>query len=579
MASGQKVQGLNIKLSADTSAINESLQGVNKSLTSTQKELNSVNQLLKLNPNNVVALTQKQSLLTDAISKTQSKLQELVKVKELADNDSSVDKNTQGYRDLERQIEKTKIQLSNYNNELNNMGNETDNISVSFQDAGNNALQFGDVLKANVISDLVVSGIKTLASLTMQLASSMVDVVKSGVEYNAQMEQYTTSFTAMLGSEEKAVTMLDKIKKNAQSSPFDIESLVQANQLLLTTGESAEDTEKVIMALGDAVAYTGGGNDELKRMASNLQQIKNVGKASSVDIKQFAMAGINIYGILSDSMGKSIDQIKEMDISYNDLSKALQKASEEGGLYYGAMERQSNTLSGQLNKLESNWNALTGVIAEGTTTSIQGVFIPAINDALESMINWEEEGFGTLGDAMAQGIADILNVMIESAPDLIAGGFEMINDICDGLLSKDDKGNTMLSSTIEKLTEQLIDLVTSVEFYKKVWNIGVEIGRGIYNGIKNKVEEFFDWFNNAFDSDKYGNFVSSGVMSGGYIGGGKRVIESLGYGNIRTGGYMSGGVTLNASFNMSNTSMNKAQAKLFADMMVNEINVKLGGMI
>ena len=61
----------------------------------------------------------------------------------------------------------------------------------------------------------------------------------------------------------------------AKTTPFDVKGLAQANQLLLSTGMEADETRNLIMSLGDAVAATGGGNDELQRMAYNLQQVKN----------------------------------------------------------------------------------------------------------------------------------------------------------------------------------------------------------------------------------------------------------------------------------------------------------------
>lgn len=66
--------------------------------------------------------------------------------------------------------------------------------------------------------------------------------------------------------------------------------MIKSNQMLITTGESAEKSREAINSLANAVALTGGDSYALERMASNLQQIKNVGKATSMDIRQFGMA-------------------------------------------------------------------------------------------------------------------------------------------------------------------------------------------------------------------------------------------------------------------------------------------------
>lgn len=202
---------------------------------------------------------------------------------------------------------------------------------------------------------MLTSAIQTAAAKVKDLASSFI---RSGVQYNAQIETYRTALTNMLGDAEKASAMLDSIKQDAARTPFSTDALVEANQYLLSAGENAEYSQKTILALGDAIKATGGGDAELSRMAQNLQQVANVGKASAVDIKQFAFAGINIYQVLADYTGKSVQEVQNMTVTYDVLTQALQAAAEEGGRYYGSMETQSETLSGRITTcrtMPSSW--------------------------------------------------------------------------------------------------------------------------------------------------------------------------------------------------------------------------------
>jgi tape measure domain-containing protein len=52
-----------------------------------------------------------------------------------------------------------------------------------------------------------------------------------------------------------------------------------------------------------------------------------------MDIRQFAYAGIDIYGLLADSMGKSTAEIQDMvskgKIGYKEISQALKKIGEK----------------------------------------------------------------------------------------------------------------------------------------------------------------------------------------------------------------------------------------------------------
>ena len=232
-------------------------------------------------------------------------------------------------------------------------------------------------LAGAIAQGTVMAGI--FSKLGSAALSAAEGFISSGIEYNAQIEKYTTGFTNMLGSAEAAQQVMSQIQEDAAKTPFDVASLTQANQYLISAGENASYARNTIMALGDAVSATGGGNDELNRMAQNLQQIANTGKATAADIKQFAYAGIDVYGILADYTGKSTAEVQKMTISYDLLTQALQAASEEGGRYYNSMDTQSQTMNGRVSTLKDNVSQLAGLLT-GDLSSGVGVVIGKLND-------------------------------------------------------------------------------------------------------------------------------------------------------------------------------------------------------
>lgn len=266
----------------------------------------------------------------------------------------------------EAQLRATTTALKAANNGMDGFASSTDKAS-SKSLAG--AIAQGTVM-ANVFSKL--------GSAALSAAEGFIS---SGIEYNAQIEKYTTGFTNMLGSAEAAQQVMSQIQEDAAKTPFDVASLTKANQYLISAGENASYARSTIMALGDAVSATGGGNDELNRMSQNLQQIANTGKATTADIKQFAYAGIDVYGILADYTGKSTAEVQKMTISYDLLTQALQAASEEGGRYYNSMNTQSQTMNGRVSTLKDNVSQLAGLLT-GDLSSGVGVVIGNLNDML-----------------------------------------------------------------------------------------------------------------------------------------------------------------------------------------------------
>nr|DAI02558.1 MAG TPA: tail tape measure protein [Caudoviricetes sp.] len=269
----------------------------------------------------------------------------------------------QKLKEAQAQLNTTAQGLRTAEGYMNSFGDSTRNTESSLA---------GSIAKGQILGNVLT----TLASKTLDAA---VGFVQTGIEYNAQIEKYTTGFTNMLGSAEAANEAMKAIQEDAARTPFDVASLTEANQLLISAGENAGYSRKLIMALGDAVSATGGGNVELSRMAGNLQQIANVGKATAVDIKQFAYAGINIYQVLADYTGKSVQDVQNMTVSYDLLSEALIAASEEGGRYYNAMDAQSQTMNGRVSTLKDNVSQLAGLMT-GNLSEAVGTAISKLND-------------------------------------------------------------------------------------------------------------------------------------------------------------------------------------------------------
>lgn len=264
----------------------------------------------------------------------------------------------------EAQLRATTTALKAANNGMDGFASSTEKAS-------------GKSLAGAIAQGTIMAGV--FSKLYAAALSATEGFISSGIEYNAQIEKYTTGFTNMLGSAEAAQQVMSQIQEDAAKTPFDVESLTQANQYLISAGENASYARNTIMALGDAVSATGGGNDELNRMSQNLQQIANTGKATAADIKQFAYAGIDVYGILADYTGKSTAEVQNMTISYDLLTQALQAASEEGGRYYNSMDTQSQTMNGRVSTLKDNVKQLAGLMTGDLSSGI-GVAIGKLND-------------------------------------------------------------------------------------------------------------------------------------------------------------------------------------------------------
>lgn len=320
--------------------------------------------------------------------------------KETGETSEKTKEFAQKLKEAQAQLNTTAQGLKTAEGYMNSFGDAASGSSKSL--AG--AIAQGTVM-ANVFSKL--------GSAALSAAEGFIS---SGIEYNAQIEKYTTGFTNMLGSAEAAQQVMSQIQEDAAKTPFDVESLTQANQYLISAGENASYARNTIMALGDAVSATGGGNDELNRMSQNLQQIANTGKATTADIKQFAYAGIDVYGILADYTGKSTTEVQKMTISYDLLTQALQAASEEGGRYYNSMDTQSQTMNGRVSTLKDNVKQLAGLMTSDLSSGI-GVVIGNLNDLIvKAQDAYKTDGWIGLAGAIT-GLTEPINTAKNALKD------------------------------------------------------------------------------------------------------------------------------------------------------------------
>jgi len=219
-------------------------------------------------------------------------------------------------------------------------------------------------------------------------AAAVVGFGKSMLDAGATVENATIGLTTLLQDSAEANQVIATTMKDAMATPFDFKSLLAANKAIISAGVDSKSAREDVLNLANAIAATGGGNDELNRMVVNLQQIKNSGRATGADIKQFAYAGINIYKVLSDATNQPIEKIREMGVSYDMLTLALKKAHDEGGIYYNGLENMQKSFSVQVSNLGDNLFKLSDKMFDDLRPAINSITTGLQSLTLSLMDSW-----------------------------------------------------------------------------------------------------------------------------------------------------------------------------------------------
>lgn len=278
---GAKIRGITLEIGGDTSGLTKALKDVNGDLKNTQKQLKDVERLLKLDPKNTELLAQKQKLLADNVDNTSKKLDELKRIQDTMDQ-NGVDKNSEQYMALQREIIATENDLKKAKAELQKFG------SVSLQKV---KAQFEDISKkadkvAEKTRDLSLSAGGALAGL----GGLAYKAISGADELNTLAKQ--TGFT----TEE-----LQRFKYAADLVDVSMEDIVGASKKMKKAMGSDDD---VFGKLGVSIRNS---NGELRDMRDvfydslrALSRVRNETERDTLAMELFGKSADELAGIIDD---------------------------------------------------------------------------------------------------------------------------------------------------------------------------------------------------------------------------------------------------------------------------------------
>lgn len=227
-----------------------------------------------------------------------------------------------------------------------------------------------------------------IAGLGTALAGLGVVAGKTGIEFNAMVEQSQIGWETLLGSGEKAKEQIETLKELGAKTPFEFEGLDKSAKLLNMAGFEGEKLTETLTNVGDAVSAVGGGQEELEGVSMALFQMSAKGKASAEEMNQLAERGIPAWEILSQTMGKSVPELMKMSeqgkLMADDVIPALVQGM--GERFGGAMEKQSKTFNGMMSTLKDNLKMLSGELMQPVFDGIKKI-LPDVLNVLDGIIN------------------------------------------------------------------------------------------------------------------------------------------------------------------------------------------------
>lgn len=195
-----------------------------------------------------------------------------------------------------------------------------------------------------------VPGMQFLTNPYTMAAAGVGAVAKVGME----AENTAVAFNTLLGSQEASKKMLDSIAALDAKKVYGLSTIQEAAKQMLNFGVSSDKVLLYLRQLGD---IAGGDKQKLQALGLVLGQVTAAGKLSGQDLLQFINAGFNPLKELQAITGKTYAELQDLmskgAISADMVAAAMQRATSEGGKFFGMTEARAQTASAKLQDIMS----------------------------------------------------------------------------------------------------------------------------------------------------------------------------------------------------------------------------------
>ncbi|ADL03377.1 phage tail tape measure protein [Lacrimispora saccharolytica] len=462
-----RIKGITIEIGGDTTGLNKALGGVNKEIRNTQSQLKDVERLLKLDPSNTELLSQKQKLLTQAISDTANKLETLKTAEQQAQQQFAEGKiNQQQYDALKREIIETEKQLDSLKESAKNANVTLQQISL----AGDKLQEFGGK----------ISGV---GEKLLPVTGAIAGIGAAGIAAALELDDGYDTIITKTGATGEALEGLNKV----------------ADDIFSNLPTSMENAGTAVGEVNTRFGATGDVLEDLSTKFIQFAEINGVDLNNSIGTVDKIMEQWNIdMSETGDVLGIITKKGQDTGISVDALMDSVQKN--------GATFKEMGLNLAQSIDLMAQFEA-NGVNAE---TAIAGL--------KKSIKNYTSEGKST-EEALKLTIGSIKEAKTETEALAIAqnifgakGAAEMSKAIREGRIDLNDLSSSMseygtvVEDTFNATLDPWDDAKVAMNNLKLA---GADLGSTLLSTLQptitavvNKVKELTKWFEGLSDSQK-----------------------------------------------------------------------------
>lgn len=298
------------------------------------------------------------------------------------------------------------IDDSTASKDLSKLASKTDDLADGFKDAEKASLSFGDVLKANILSDAIISG---FSKLTDAITGFAAGSVTTAAELKAEASRFEQAFGQMEGTATAAIAdiadetgILDTRLNSAATSIY---SFARASGG--TEAESMSLMEDALTAAADAAAYYDRSLDDtteqlMSFLKGNYENDAALGLSATEATRNAAAM---------EQFGKEFNDLTEIQKQQTLLSMVTDAQALSGAM--GQASRESDGLENVMGNLSEVGRQIQGNIGAPVLEAV----IPAIQEITNSLMQWTENVDWT---AFGNAVSGFITGIIDNGPTIIS---------------------------------------------------------------------------------------------------------------------------------------------------------------
>ena len=312
------IKGVTIEFRGDTTSLDKALRQITNETKKIDRELKQVDKALKFNPTNVEVWRQKQDLLKQKISETKDKLA-LLKSEQARMDAAGVDKNSEEYRKLQREIITAESQVKNFETQLRKIGNinlraaseQVKALGTKLTDAGN-----------------AMRGISTAAAaVTAAIGALTVKSGKWADDINTMSKKYSIG-TSQLQMYAAAAELVDVDVETIAKSHVKLEKTM--NTARNGTGAAAEAFDTLGISVTNADGSLRDGDTVFNETITALGNIKNETERDALAMQLFGKSAAELNPLIEnggEAYKNMADIMSKYDLDFID-QETLNAANE-----------------------------------------------------------------------------------------------------------------------------------------------------------------------------------------------------------------------------------------------------------